>query len=479
MFVQKGILKYESNVESLFVHKDGQTQSFDTFFNSLNLYLIKHYTDGKHLTIEFDYDGNPSVKIFFSCGNEHRVLFETAENTKTIAINLENLPEKGMIYPVIAGDSNLRSFVYKVDATSHKVSTGIAITTYNRQDFLFPNLYKLAECENIDKVIVIDNARNITLPNDLDNKRFVVIPNKNLGGSGGFTRGMIEARDLGLSHVFLMDDDIVLIPEIIDKAISFVSCLKEEHSNDWLGFSILTFDHPTVQHELGAKWNGRRLKSNNKNFDLSFYNNVDKNQIIAKYHYSGWWSLIMPTSVIKDYGCPLPFFIKFDDIEYGLRRNNEEIILSNGFGVWHEDFAKKAVRKPYIEYYNSRNPLITNAIHKKHGCFHSTIRYLEKCLKFYLKRQYIELRMTHLGINDFLKGPNYFLMLDIENKNGKLREIEKHQISLLKGIFIYPFICLHYYFKLLFKFNKAKKQYLTKYGELISENYWCGAFQND
>ncbi|WP_027205229.1 hypothetical protein [Butyrivibrio fibrisolvens] len=40
-----------------------------------------------------------------------------------------------------------------------------------------------------------------------------VIPNANTGGTGGFSRGMMEAIDrkdaLGLTHLLMMDDDAV------------------------------------------------------------------------------------------------------------------------------------------------------------------------------------------------------------------------------------------------------------------------------
>ena len=140
----------------------------------------------------------------------------------------------------LEGDIKLESLVYEVDATERKISTAVIFTTFNRQEFLIPNLYKLNSCEKVDKVIIVDNAKNVVLPNDLPKDKFIVVPNENLGGSGGFTRGMLEAKKLGISHIFISDDDITLIPEIHEKALSLVSCLREDVKDSWLGFSMLS-----------------------------------------------------------------------------------------------------------------------------------------------------------------------------------------------------------------------------------------------
>ena len=476
MFTQQVILQFDEKVQNLFLRKNGNEISFDTFFNSLNLYLLKHYTDGQHLKIKCAFDGSGTIKVFYENQKGKIALFESDKLLNEVDIDLSNLGETGIIYPVFLGNFTLKSLFYEVDAPSTKISTSIIFTTYNREDFLIPNLYKLEKCKFVDKVIIVDNAKNIKLPNDLSKNKFIVIPNDNLGGTGGFTRGMMEAKNLGTSHIFIMDDDITLLPEVVDKALSLISCLNDKHRNDWLGFSMLPNGTPTIQYELGTEWNGIKMCLNHHGMDVSVKENLWKNQINTYYNYSAWWSLIMPSSVIDKYHYPFPFFIKFDDIEYGLRRKEEEIILTNGFAVWHEDFDKKY--NPYLEYYLFRNALVTNSLHNSKPLLHSLIRYLGKTVKKYFKGAFIVPRLMNIAISDFLKGPTYFKNLDIEKRNKEIRLIAGERINIFNGILTYPFRILFNFFKLVLGFKKAKKLYKEQSGSLTNETYWSGVFHN-
>ena len=477
MFKQDAILEFESSKEALFVKKEGDSLSLGTFFNSFNLYAIRHFTKGKKLTIKMSCNGTGSVKVFHETKTSKKTLFESDGLLEKIELDISNLGELGLIYPVFSGNFKLNSLSYEVDAVERKISTAVVFTTFNRQEFLIPNLYKLNKCKRVDKVVIIDNAKNVNLPDDLPKNKFYLFPNDNLGGSGGFTRGMVEAKKLGATHVFLMDDDITLLPEVTDKALSLISSLKDECKDSWLGFSMLPNSKSTYQYELGGKWNGVSLRNTDEALDLTKAENLHSNQVIADYNYSAWWSLIMPISVIEKHGLPLPLFIKFDDVEYGLRRTDEQIILTNGFAVWHEDFSKKHVA--WLDYYQSRNGLITNALHNRKGLRCSLIRFVGKTLHCYLKGLFTELKLVNQGLNDFLKGPEFFESLDIVKQNIEIREFSKTKTNALKGIFIMPFVEWFYFNKLLFGFRRAKKSYKQGVSKLISEEFWEHVFNHD
>ena len=477
MFVQKAILTFEDKVQDLFIRRNDNEMSFDTFYNSLNIYLIKKYINGTKVRVKLDFDGDASIKFIWATKEGKMTILENDHLEKEYELNLSKVGEEGIIYPVFKGNFILKSFEYEVDSSEREVRVSFLITTYNRQEFLIPNLKKLNSIsDKIHKVIIVDNARNLELDRkEFPEDKFILIPNDNLGGSGGFTRGMIEAKKENSTHMFIMDDDITLIPEVVEKAISLISSLSLEHMNDWLGFSMFPNENPLVQYELGTNWNGIKMVINNHLLDLSKEDNLYKNQINTKYNYSAWWSLIMPIDVLDKYGYPLPFFIKFDDIEYGLRRKDEEIILTNGFGVWHEDFDKKY--NPYLEYYLFRNALVTNLLHVGKPLFFSLVRFLGKNVKLYFKGRFSGMKLMNQAINDFLKGPNFFFDLDIEKKNTEVREIAKTKINIFKGIFIYPFVSCFYFFKLLFSFNKVKAVYKKEYPNLTNMEYWSKIFK--
>ena len=185
----------------------------------------------------------------------------------------------------------------------------------------------------------------------------------------------------------------------------------------------------------------------------------------------------MPTSVLDKYNYPFPFFIKFDDIEYGMRRKDEEIILSNGFGVWHEDFDEKL--HPYLEYYLFRNALVTNALHDNRALYRSVTRYRGKKAKLYFKRKYQELHMMDIAVKDFLKGPDFFFNNDIEKKNSEIREIASQKPNIARGIFLSPFIGVYYFFMLVRKYKRMIPLYKQAYDKLTSSSFWEGVFHNE
>ncbi len=358
----------------------------------------------------------------------------------------------------------------------NNVSICVVICTFKREQYVLKNLETLRTCKDIfAHVIVVDNAK--TLDTNLADDYIEIIPNRNLGGSGGFTRGLMEAHRQGYSHVLLMDDDISFERDAYEKAKKALEALPKERKDDWIGFAMHPLNHPNIQYEMGSKWNGVKMMLNNHNLDMDDPKSDERNKKHQVYNYSAWWSLIMPTSVVDRYGLPLPFFIKFDDIEYGLRRQGERILFSSDFKVWHEDF--KAKFNPYLEYYLCRNAVITNALHIKGALFKSLLRYHWKTLKFLLKGQIIEMHLASLGIRDFLIGPSVLIDKDIVEKNGEVREIAGQKIKKFPKAFAYLWECFLLTFRFLFTHHKAKKMWKEKYPYLTSHEFWERTFAGE
>lgn len=70
-------------------------------------------------------------------------------------------------------------------------------------------------------------------------KHIKVYENKNAGGAGGFTRTIIETKkqeeENGLTHILLMDDDVVMQPESIYRTYKILTLLKEEYKDAFIG----------------------------------------------------------------------------------------------------------------------------------------------------------------------------------------------------------------------------------------------------
>lgn len=122
---------------------------------------------------------------------------------------------------------------YEIKACSEQMQTvrpAVVICTYKREEDVRKNLSRLNTMSDgfCPAVFLIDNGNTLGQEDFPDFVRYV--PNRNSGGTGGFTRGMLEVLEEATSdftHVVLMDDDIRLETGVLERTWSFLSCLKE------------------------------------------------------------------------------------------------------------------------------------------------------------------------------------------------------------------------------------------------------------
>lgn len=319
---------------------------------------------------------------------------------------------------------NLVTDEKKGKLNEHKlIKIGIIICTYKREIYVKKTLETIQDFLDSKKelgeqvgVFVIDNGDTL---GNVDLFGAKVIPNKNLGGSGGFTRGMIEVTSSQerYTHFLLMDDDIVFDPLIIEKMLAILKYAKNPEKL-CVGGTMLRLDIPYYQYEMGAHWTDFTFKALKQGFDLRNYVDVLANECEEEMDYNAWWCMCMPVSTVKTHGLPLPMFIKGDDVEYGIRAA-EQIMLVNGIGVWHEDF--KAKYGSELEYYFHRNQLIINAIHRIDGAMQSFRRFARAVGRELVFQRYFTIRNIVMAYDDFFKGYDNLNSLDGEKKHTELR----------------------------------------------------------
>ena len=164
----------------------------------------------------------------------------------------------------------------------------------------------------------------------------------------------------GITHALLMDDDITIDTESIEKTYTILSLLKDEYADAFIGGAMLRIDKPNIQVESGASWNAGNLISNKSNLNMNVTWDCLFNEIEEYTEFNAWWYCCFPMDVVSEENLPLPIFIRGDDLEYGLR-NMKHLILMNGICVWHEPFENKY--SSFLEYYIIRNRLVDNTFH--------------------------------------------------------------------------------------------------------------------
>lgn len=397
------------------------TVSFDTYFNSFSYTKYRDYTNAKDVTFSCNIKGEALVQLCVFDGEERIVCSAQGNDTVSLSAELSKLPPNGFLYPKITAlsDCTFISGEYSAECNGCGISVCIAFCTFKREKYILKNIEQLraSEFSFIERVFVIDNGQ--TLDCDTLSDDFVsVIPNKNYGGSGGFTRGLIEAYDGEYSHVILMDDDVEFHSETLEQMTVFMSLLSDEHKVDWFSTGMLPLDKPWEQFELGARWDTginslkHQVDVRDRAIILDNLENYDAN-------YGAWWCLCMPVSVVHKNGLPLPLFIKYDDIEYGLRRpEHTEIITMNGIAMRHEAFDKKA--SFVVDYYYFRNELFTIALYKKNGRAAAIRRFIFEIGKHMARFRYDNIPIIFTAVNQFLGGTDFLLNCDEEQNNKEI-----------------------------------------------------------
>lgn len=402
---------------------EGEILTFNTYFNSFSYTKYRDYTTIDSVVFSCRLSGKARVDLCVFDGTEKIISSIVGENELQIVTDFSQLPGKGILYPKITAVSKCEFIEgeYSSPCNPDCINVCIAICTYKREDYVTNNikLLKNADFKFIKHVFVSDNGNTLD-HNTLSDDFVSVLPNKNYGGSGGFTRGLIEAYNGGYSHVILMDDDVEFHAEILETMTVFASLLKEEYKKAHFSAAMLSENTPYIQFELGGSWNGIKMDHKKHNVDVRNINvlldNLDNNNV----EYGAWWCFMIPVSDIDDYNLPYPFFIKFDDVEYGLRTcKNEKIITMNGIAVRHEDFENKY--SFHLEYYNVRNKLITNVVqNRKNSLFSALYRLFGHAAYQLFLYRYENTDIILRAFDDFLKGVDFFLSCDEELLNKEL-----------------------------------------------------------
>lgn len=443
----------------------GTTISFLTYFNSFSIEKWQKYTEIQNIEVSLTIQGSCIVKLFhgFLAGNDDEE--EILEKQK-IQESTVHAPQKETFFFPLPSDKNAGVYYVSIEAVEdttlfdgcyqtpetqkNTVNIAIGICTYRREAFVKKTLQTLQQAflEKADSplaqhlhIFVSDNGNTLPLE-EFNSDTIHTVYNKNAGGSGGFGRCMLEAmqkqKTYHFTHMLLMDDDIVLEPETIWRTYSLLSFLTTEYRNHFLGGSLLRLDRPYLQHACGELWHGAQITSPKEGYHLNHELDVLKNEAFCAVDYCGWWYCCFPMPENPEHFLPLPVFIHGDDIEYSLRFHQNAIFL-NGIGVWHDAFDNR--RNSVMAYYDLRNALICNAIHRPE----CTLTWTKKTVCRKLLGQMLRLRskdqlLTLRAVEDFCQGVSFLKQQDPLQLHQELGEmgypqedvtelLEKYQID--------------------------------------------------
>ena len=416
--------------------KKNQTLDFATYFNLFSARKWKIYTSIRDVRIQLHIRGNYKITVYEVSQQQKRELYsETGHDDYQKDIPLKSCQANFITFTLTALEEGVQFWggaYYGRFEDVQNTEIGIIICTFKREEYVKRNLKTLQGLMQENPhfhVMVIDNGQ--TLP-EICNEQLQVIHNRNYGGSGGFTRGLMEQVNQGTNnYVLMMDDDILIETSSLERVYALCRHIKSQYAQQMIAGSMMSMDEPTIQYENTAYWGKVRLHSLGQGFDLTAIEDLIKNdQLPLKQNkYAAWWFCCIPMAVVRKNGYPLPNFIKGDDMEYGIR-NRRDIITMNGIGVWHEAFAKKM--SPVVNYYSDRNMLILNEF--ADGCGRGTVFFsmIARLGRRILRGDTVGIRIFESAVRDYISGYEGTTSIGRMTKWNKSKPIrEENMLALL------------------------------------------------
>ena len=393
---------------------------FDTFFNSLSIGKWHGSCALDGLWLGLRGRGKVEVKVY------HAIPDRSWECLATRIANLS--PSADLLidlshYPEVAGDGVI---YYEVLAlTPASLTAGrfltaarpdldrrlmLSITTFRREAQVENTARRLARyldgCDFAGQIqaLIVDNGHSANIP---AHPRIRMIRNENLGGAGGFTRGLIEGEAQGFSHVLFMDDDASIPMEALHRTYAFLSLARDPRAA--VAGAMITTTARWRMAENGAVFDrgcrplhaGTDLRERDPVFRMEWQSarsTPDKT-------YAGWWFFAFPVSQVKHY--PFPFFVRGDDVNFSLS-NDFAITTLNGVVTFGEDFTEKET--PLNWYLDLRSHMVHHLSLDRMEV--GRIGLLKMALSFFkrniAKFQYESLDAVYMAWEDVLKGPDLF-----------------------------------------------------------------------
>lgn len=395
----------------------GSGCTFDTYFNSFTIQTWKNQTDVRQIKLRLFGQGECLIKIRrHKLHEDMRHLSEkriqlSETGTDIDFANLDDHTEGMLFFELIALDDTAyinRGFYYTDLAPHNEVKLGIVITHFNRKHYVLPaiervsnNLLQDPYYQGKINLIVVDNSQNIT-PEEAQHA--IVLPNQNLGGSGGFTRGLLYLEDeKTYTHCLFMDDDASCEIESIRRTYALLQYAKGEKFA--VSGAQLRESAPSILHEKSAHFGFYCVPFHHgKNMSI-VHDLLSAEDTLTKPNYAAWWFFAFKISDVEKYA--FPFFVRGDDIYFSLV-NKFNISSLNGIGVWAEDFFIK--EGAWTRYLMFRAEATINSIHNQE-------KYTKKKLKDVFKHlywscvhsyNYSSAKAFIMALEDFLAGVKSF-----------------------------------------------------------------------
>ena len=415
----------------------GAELSFDTSFGVFHAGRWRRLTSVGSVVARVVATGSGRVEVVSVHRGRERVVASAVLGAHSIDLAVGSLRDTqfGMLYVriVATGACEVHRVEWRTDSpVTHDVRLSLSITTFNRQAYVIPTVKKvlalvrsLPDLNGRVRVLVVDNANNVDFDeppcDDLN-----VVPNRNLGGAGGFARGLMWLRQQRwATHVLFMDDDISLETEALVRTVALFAYARDPQL--CIHGAMLSEERQWMQFEAGSKYLWRSLyplRALGQEDDLRDRSLVLRDAKEKRFAYSAWWYTAFPIGITKDN--PLPVFVRGDDVAFGLMHTGRHTVTLNGIAVWHADFHLK--NNPSSLFYEMRNfATIDTLVFDRHRWWHLGQRFLALSFRNLFGFRYASAEYMIRGMRAYLAGPQALAEVDHTALHDELRRVTEEK----------------------------------------------------
>lgn len=417
--------------------------SFATYFNAFPASYWRRWSTLTSVVLRVELTGSARVDVYRSKATGARISVGGTEIIGDSAaaefeIELAPFEDGGWIWFDITTDTKTTvhsAAWYAAVPASGRGHIAVGIPTFNRPVDCVNALNALTSDPLVDQVvgavIVVDQGTDKTRDHPGFEAaaaglsgRLSMYDQPNLGGSGGYSRVMLEAlRTTDCEQILFMDDDIRVEPDSILRALALSRFAK---TPTLIGGQMLNLQEPSHLHVMGEvvdranfMWTNAPHTAYDHDFakyPLAGDDDDGRSKLLHRridVDYNGWWMCMIPRRVAEELGQPLPLFIKWDDADYGLRAGEHgyPTVTMPGTAIWHMAWSDKDDAIDWQAYFHLRNRLVVSALHwdaPVSGLIKSS---LKATFKHLLCLEYSTVAIQNKAIDDFLAGPEHIFSI--------------------------------------------------------------------
>lgn len=405
---------------------DGGTAWFDTYMNLFNLGVWSRSCRIEGLGLQLRGEGRVAVRITRKGTDETETLVDRVLDLSDDGVGVdlsaaletarELTPQDGLLaVRLVAQDrAVLRGggFTAAAPKTSRALSLAVAITTFRREAEVAATAARMSAFLDREQdrlaarvhLFVIDNGGTARIT---EHPSVTRVDNPNLGGAGGFARGLTLAQDGGFSHCLFMDDDASFQMENLVRTIAFLRLARSDKAA--VSGAMISETRKWMMWENGAVFH-RMCQPQFIGTDLREPEAVAEMELAAARakpggFYAGWWYFAFPVTKVQRY--PFPFFVRGDDISFSLAHDFDTVTL-NGVVSFQEDFSAK--ESPLTLYLDLRNHLHHHLVHPhlEIGPMGTTKIAMHFLLRSIIRMHYDSAEAQLAAWEDVMRGPGFF-----------------------------------------------------------------------